>query len=94
MSKSDDEIAEDAFVDRLKYSDFLYSKSGQYKIVELNFYKRQHIKEFHAIDLLKIDCIKIKLDDKLKIYYECEHGKYIPCDISIKHITVCILDIT
>ena len=94
MSKSDDEIGENAFVDRLKYSDFLYSKSEQYKIVELNFYRRQHIKAFHTIDLLKTDCIKIKLDDKLIIYYECEHDRYIPCYISIKHIAVCILDIT
>ena len=40
MRKSDDEKAEDAFVGRLKYSDFLYSKSGQCKTVELNFYER------------------------------------------------------
>ena len=86
MLKSDDEKAEDAFVGRLKYSDFLYSKSGQYKIVELNFYERQHVKGFHTIDLLKFDYNKIKLDDKLRIYYECELVKYIPCDISIKNI--------
>ena len=31
MLKSDDEKAEDAFVDRFKHSAFLYSKSRQYK---------------------------------------------------------------
>ena len=84
MSKSDDEKAKGALVDRIKHNDFFYSKSWQYKIVELNFYERQHVKEFHTIDLLKFGCNKTKLDDKLKTYYECEHGRYIPCDISIK----------
>ena len=41
--------------------------------------------------VLKFHCNKTKLDDKLKIYYECKHGKYISCDISIKNIAACIL---
>ena len=32
----DDESAEDAFAERFRCSEFLYSKNGQYKTVELN----------------------------------------------------------
>ena len=43
-------------------------------------------KKFPTIDLLEINCKKVKLDDEFKVYYETG-----PCDISIKKIVVCIV---
>ena len=55
MSISDD-------VRKLKHSEFLYSRNGQYKTVESNFCKKQHVGKFRTTDLIEIDCNKVKLD--------------------------------
>ena len=59
------------------HSDFLYSKSNQYKVVDLQFFKRQHVKTYPLIDLRKFVYRKVRLDDKFKIYYD---GR--SCDIT------------
>ena len=49
--------------------------------VELNFHEtwKQHVEKFPTIDLIEIDCNKVKLDDEFKVHFEND-----PCDISIK----------
>ena len=85
--RSDDMRAEDAFVERFIHSEFLYSRNGQCKTVELNFYEKQNVEKFPTTDLLETDCNKVKLDDEFKVHYEND-----PCDISIKKITACIVN--
>ena len=77
--RSDDVRAEDVFVERFRHSEFLYSRNGRYKTVELKIYEKQHVEKFPTIDLLEIDHNNVKLDDEFKIHYE--NG---PCDISKK----------
>ena len=84
--RTDDVRAEDTFVERFRHSEFLYSRNGQYKTVELNFYQKEHVEKFPTINLLEIDCNKVKLHDEFKVHYE--NG---PCDISIKNIAACIV---
>ena len=79
--------AEDAFVERFRHNEFLYSRNGQCKTVELNFYEKQNVEKFPTTDLLETDCNKVKLDDEFKVHYEND-----PCDISIKKITACIVN--
>ena len=86
ISISDDEVAENMFAERYRHSEFLYSKNGQYKIADLNFYEKQHVEKYPLIDLLEVDCKKIRLDDEFKIHYDNR-----PCNISIKIIAVCIV---
>ena len=71
--------AVDSWNERIINTEFLFSKNGQNKTVDLNFYEGQYAKKQPLIDILQIDCSKIKLDDELKIYYD-----NFPCDISIK----------
>ena len=71
--------AVDSWNERVINIEFLFSKNGHYKTVDLNFYERQYAKKQPLIDILQIDCSKIKLDDELKIYYD-----NFPCDISFK----------
>ena len=73
--------AVDSWNERVINIEFLFSKNGHYKTVDLNFYERQYAKKQPLIDILQIDCSKIKLDDELKIYYDS-----FPWDISIKKI--------
>ena len=56
MSISDDEIAENMFGERYIHSEFLYSKNGQYKIVDLNIYEKQHVEKYLLTDFLEIGC--------------------------------------
>ena len=77
--RSDDVRVEDVFVERFRHSEFLYSRNGRYKTVELKIYEKQHVEKFPTIDLLEIDHNNVKLDDEFKIHYE--NG---PCDISKK----------
>ena len=51
MLISHDEIAENMFAERYRYSEFLYSKNGQYKIKDLNFYEKQHVEKYPLIYL-------------------------------------------
>ena len=78
---SDDEIAENLFAERYRHSEFLYPKNGQYKIVDLKFYEKQHVEKYLLIDLLEIDCKKIRLGDEFKVYYDNR-----PCDINMKKV--------
>ena len=56
VSISHDEIAENMFGERYIHSEFLYSKNGQYKIVDLNIYEKQHVEKYLLIDFLEIGC--------------------------------------
>ena len=58
---SDDKTAENAIAERFKHSEFPYWRNGQYKTIELNFYKKHYVEKYPIIDLLEIDCSKIKL---------------------------------
>ena len=78
--------AVDSRNERIINTEFLLSKNGRYKTVDLNFYERQYAKKQPLIDILQIYCSKIKLDDELKIYYD-----NFPCDISIKKIAAAII---
>ena len=78
--------AVDSWNERIINTEFLFSKNGQYKTVDLNFYERLRKKKQPLIDILQIDCSKIKLDDELKIYYD-----NFPCDTSIKKIAAAII---
>ena len=44
--------------ERYRHSEFLYSKNGLYKIVDLNFYEKQHVEKYPSIDLLETDSKK------------------------------------
>ena len=50
----DDEIGSDSY-ERFGECDFLYSKSNQYKIVDLHIFEKQLVENCPLIDLLKFD---------------------------------------
>ena len=57
---------------KYRHSGFFYSRNDQYKILDLDFFKKQHVEKYPMIDLfdLKIDYRKVKLDDNFKIHYD------------------------
>ena len=67
---SDKMSAEDSWNERFICTEFLFSKNRQYKAVDLNFHERQHVEKYPVIDVLQIDCNKIKLDNKFRIHYD------------------------
>ena len=68
---------------KYRHSDFLYSRNDHYKILDLHFFKKQHVEKYPMIDLfdLKIDYRKVKLDENFKTHYD--EG---PCEIYIKSV--------
>ena len=86
MAASEEEVPTDSFAERCRHSDFLYSRDDQNKIVDLHFFEMQHVEEYPLIDLLKFDYRKVKLVDKIKIYYG--DG---PCQIYIKSVAANII---
>ena len=46
------------FTESYRHSDFLYSRNGQCKIVDLTFYEKQYVEKYLLIDLLEIDSKK------------------------------------
>ena len=76
--------AEDAFVEWFGHSEFLHSKNGQYKTVDLNLYEKQHVESFPAFNLVKIDFKRIKLDNEFKVHYDND-------SFDIKKIVACIV---
>ena len=56
--KADDKIAENMFTESYRHSEFLYSRNGQCKIVDLAFYEKQYVEKYLLIDLLEIDSKK------------------------------------
>ena len=64
----------------------MFSKNGLHKTVDLNFHERQHVEKYPVIDVLQIDCNKIKLDNEFSIHYDnC------PCDIGIRNFAAGII---
>lgn len=57
---------------KYRHSGFFYSRNYQYKILDLDFFKKQHVEKYPMFDLfdLKIDYRKVKLDDNFKIHYD------------------------
>ena len=68
MASDEDETSSDSFYERYRQSDFLYSRNNQYKIVDLNFFEKQHVEKYLLIDLLKPDFRKVIVCDNFKIY--------------------------
>ena len=74
----------DEFLDSFseRYRHFLFAKSDQYKVVELEFEKSDLSEYPLVVDILQFDHKKLKLEDDMKItYYEK------PCRVYSK--TVC-----
>ena len=68
--KTEDEFL-DSFSERYRHCDFLYAKSNQYKVVELEFEKSDLSEYPLVVDILQFDHKKLKLEDDIKItYYE------------------------
>ena len=74
------------FTESYRHSEFLYSRNGQCKIVDLTFYEKQYVEKYLLIDLLEIDSKKKRLDDDFKVHCDNRH-----CDISFKKIAACIV---
>ena len=52
----------------------------------MHFLKKQHVKKYQLIDLLKFDYKQVRLDDKFKIYYD--DGL---CEIYIKSVAANVI---
>ena len=72
----------DSFSERYRHCDFLYAKSDQYKVVELEFEKSDLPEYPLVVDILQFDHKKLKLEDDMKIAYDEK-----PCHVYSK--TVC-----
>ena len=83
---SDAEKLSDSFSERYRHSDFLYSINDSYKIVDLQFFEKQHVAKYPLIDVLKFDYRKVVLCNNFKIHYD--QG---PCDIYMKTVAATIL---
>ena len=86
MAASEEEVPHDSFAERYRYSNFLYSRIDQCKIVDLRFFEKQCVKKNLVTDLLKFDYSKVELDDNFKICYD--DGS---CEIHIKNVTANII---
>ena len=83
LKLSDDEMSvADLWNERFIRTEFLFSKNGQYKRVDL----RQHVEKCPMIDVFQIDCNKIKLDHKFRIRNDSS-----PSDIGIRNFAAGII---
>ena len=64
----------------------MYSRNDSYKIVDLQFFEKQHVAKYPLIDLLKFDYRKVVLCNNFKFHYD--QG---PCDIYMKTVAATIL---
>ena len=53
VTLNEDEVASDSFCKIYRHTDFLYSRNGQYKIVDLHLKKKkkQYVEKYPVIDL-------------------------------------------
>ena len=73
MPSDKDEVASDSFYERYGPSDFSYSRNDQCKIVDsffFFFFEKQYADNYPLIDLLKFNYRKVKMDDKLRVFYD------------------------
>ena len=81
MASDEYETASDRFCERYRHSDLLYSRNGQYKIIDLHFFEKQHVEKYPLIDFFKFDLRKVKFDNNFKIHYD--EGS---CEIYMKSV--------
>ena len=55
MGASEEEVPTDSFAERYRYSDFLYFRNDQYKIVDSYFFARQHVEKYPLTNLLEFN---------------------------------------
>ena len=55
MGATEEEVPTDSFAERYRYSDFLYLRNDQYKIVDSHFFARQHVEKYPLTNLLEFN---------------------------------------